>query len=451
LKKKRGAIDSLPFDSVLRDALGGSVRILPDECAPFAVSGTVPTAVARPADLAQASTALAAASAEGAVVVLRGAGTKLHRPPPPHAVDLLLDVRGISGIVEHAAADLTVTLRPGTTLVQLEETLAGAGQFWPCDAPHHETATIGGTIAAGASGALRQRYGAVRDLILGASIAGADGTITKSGSRVVKSVAGYDIHKLLVGSFGTLGLIGEMTLKVAPLPETERCVVARFAEPANAVAAALELSRSPLFPTAMTLHDCASARRVGALLSSAANDRWMFVVRCGGNRRTVSRQIDGVVAACLAAGADGVSDLDDSATRRAWGGIRELAAGSEYPASRYVAMKIVSLPADTPLVLETLRAVWPGVEITAHAWAGVTYAHVPADSGVLSDGDLARGFERLDQQGFPATVLAAPERRARSMPLPAPPASLPVRLLRAVKAAIDPAGVLDPGRLAGGV
>jgi glycolate oxidase FAD binding subunit len=440
---------SIPFDLSLRDALGDRMRVLPAECARYAVSGIIPKSVALPAKAQEAALALKAASAEGASVVIRGAGTKMHRAPPPRAVDVVLDLTACAGIIEHAASDLTVTVGGATKLADLESALARAGQFWPCDAPFAQSATVGGTIAANAVGALRQGYGAVRDLLLGANAFTADGTAVRMGARVVKSVAGYDTHKLLVGSYGTLAAIVEATLKVAPLPETERSVVARFPDAASAVEAAIAIARSSLWPMATTLHDGVSARRVGALLPYVTLDQWILVSRFGGNRRSVSRQSDGIVALCRSAGAQAASDLDGAASPRAWAGIRELAGGDTYPVPANMVLKIVALPTDVAEVLHAARSAWPRAELTSHPANGVAFVHVPFEVESFNASTFVEMFGRCARSGWTAAVLAAPHLVASQMPETPPPSS--VRLIRAVKAAFDRAGVLDPGRLAGGV
>jgi len=450
LKNRRTLLKAIPFDLSLRDALGDKLRVLPDECAPYHVCGAVPKSVALPRGPADAALALKAASAEGAVVVLRGAGTKMHRPPPPRSVDVVIETLACKGIVDHAAADLTVTVNGGTTLGALDRALEKANQFWPCDAPFAESATIGGTIAAGAAGALRQRFGSIRDLLLGARIITADGAAVRCGARVVKSVAGYDLHKLLVGSWGTLGLISEVTLKVAPMPETERGVIARFANGAHASAAALAIAGSNLFVMATAVHDEESVRRVGALLAHASRDCWMLTARCGGNRRNVERQIDGITSLCRAAGAQSVSDLDSSAVRRAWVDIRELAGGALYAADRFAVLKIVALPHDTAKVLETAKDAWPNAEVTAHPFGGIVFVHVPLEGLSYGVEAFESAFDRCERAGWYARLLSVPDQVAASFPQPSVPPA-PVKLLRAVKTAFDPGGVLDPGRLPAGV
>jgi glycolate dehydrogenase FAD-binding subunit len=450
LTKRPTVLKSMPFDLSLRDALGERLRVLPDQCAQYDVSGVVPKSVALPSNADEAALAMRAASAEGAVIVLRGAGTKSQRPPAPRAVDVVLASTKCATAIEHAAADLTVTVGAGATLAALERALSKAGQWWPCDAPFGESATVGGTIAANAQGALRLRYGAIRDLLLGARIVTVDGTIARAGARVVKSVAGYDLHKLLIGSWGTLALIVEATFKTAPLPETEKGVVARFADAASACQAAIAIARSNLFPSAVTLHDEPSARRVGALLAYAARKRWLLVARCGGNRRSVARQLDGIATLCRAAGGEESADIDGAAIARAWTTIRELAGGIQYPHSRYLTVKFSSLPTDAAAVLEAARAAWPEAELTAHPCVGVAFAHVPADSDAFDGAGVVDAISRFSQSGWTAAVTAAPAHACTK--LPAPPSNfVPVKLTRAVKAAFDPDGALDPGRLPGGV
>ena len=453
MRRKR-AMKALPFDVSLRDALGERFRVLPADCAPYAIAGVTPTAVALPHDEHEAALALQAANAEGAVVAIRGAGTKSRRPPPPRAIDVAIDTTALAGIVQHAAADLTVTVRAGTTLAALEHALAEAGQFWPCDAPFAESATVGGTIAANANGALRLRYGALRESVLGMRILGPDGTAARSGSRVVKSVAGYDLHKLMAGSFGTLGLIAEVTLKVAPRPEMERIAVARFSSAVTACSVSRQIAGSCLFPMAIALLDEKTARRIGGLLVHASADAWLLLVRCGGNRKAVERQTSDVAAACTNAGAQATACIDERSCERVWAGVREAFGGAPYAGDPYAAVKIACLPTQVAAAIDAVRVRWPAAEIAAQPAAGIVFANVrlSEDDGLdaVSPPNGAGFLTSCARAGWNATVVAAPpawpERPSAVSALP-----LPTGLLRSVKAAFDPAGVFDPGRMPGGV
>jgi len=137
----------------------------------------------------------------------------------------LISTHKLDRLIAHAVGDLTITVEAGMKFAKLQEILATAGQFLPLDPAYPDRATIGGTIATADTGSLRHRYGGVRDLLLGITFVRADGKIAKAGGRVVKNVAGYDMMKLFTGSYGTLGILTEVTLRVYPLPTTEGTVI----------------------------------------------------------------------------------------------------------------------------------------------------------------------------------------------------------------------------------
>jgi glycolate oxidase FAD binding subunit len=199
------------------------------------VSATVARAI--PTDAAECARVLAEATRERRTVRIIGSGTKSYVGDVA-ATDLEVGTSRLAGVIDHEPADLTVTVGAGMRIADLAKVLERAGQFLPLDPPHADDATIGGVIAANSNGFWRARYGAVRDLLIGTRTALADGTVALAGGRVVKNVAGYDLDKLLVGSFGTLGVIVEATLKVLPVPVASDGLVARFARSTDAFAAA---------------------------------------------------------------------------------------------------------------------------------------------------------------------------------------------------------------------
>ena len=263
----------LPIADELAKRSGSRPKVRPQECEPYAVAGVVPALVFSPRTLAEASKIVSTITSEGASIAIRGAGTKAYRPPHPRVVDVVLDTSRCSGVLDHTPADLTVTVEAGTPFALLQQTLLAHGQFFPADPPFGAQTTIGGMLSAKVAGALRQRYSAPRDSVLGMRVCLSDGSIAFTGSRVVKSVAGYDIPKLFVGAFGTLGIIGEVTLKVAPLPRHERGLAGSFARCEDACEAARRIACSPLFPLATTLHDRSAAAARPGRSSSAAEAR----------------------------------------------------------------------------------------------------------------------------------------------------------------------------------
>jgi glycolate oxidase FAD binding subunit len=447
---------NIPIADELAKRSGSRPRVRPAECAPYAVAGVVPTLVFSPRTVAEASKIVTALAAEGASIAIRGSGTKSYRPPHPHALDVVLETTRCAGILAHAPADLTMTVAAGTPLHVMQEALRAHGQFFPADPPFSAQTTIGGMLSAASAGALRQRYGAPRDHVLGMRVCLGDGVIAFTGSRVVKSVAGYDIPKLFVGAWGTLGFIGEVTLKVAPLPRQEAGVAATFARCEDACEAARRIAASPLLPMASTLHDRHTLRNIRGLGSSS--QPWTLLVRCGGSRSAVSRQQEGVIAYLRACGAATIETLDTDRLHFCWQDVMEVAGGAAYPCDRTLVLLVGSLPTEVADVCASISALIQAAEITAHPATGIVYAHVPwpgmGDASAPHERGLleraARSLlEQLLSQGHHAKILAAPAEFGAIVTPLAP--SAPVALMRRVKAALDPSGTFDPGRFVAGI
>jgi glycolate oxidase FAD binding subunit len=189
--------------------------------------------------------ALREAAEKGQRVRVRGGGTKLGWGAAVPAPDVELDMREHDRILEHNAGDLTAVVQAGVPLARLREELAAAGQMLAIDPPARDGATIGGVLATGDSGPLRHRHGAPRDLVLGVTVALSDGTIARAGGKVIKNVAGYDLAKLFTGSFGTLGAILEVALRLHPLPAATATAVGVMDDPYLVTGAAAQLTHSP--------------------------------------------------------------------------------------------------------------------------------------------------------------------------------------------------------------
>src|SRR5256714_7698706 len=187
-----------------------------------AVVGVHPKLVIEPETESEISEILRLSNAAGLAVIPRGGGTKFGWGNPPERADLVLSTARLNEMIEHAWADLTVTVEAGCTIQRLQETLAEHRQRLALDPLWHEKATVGGVLATNDSGALRVRFGALRDLIIGATIALPDGTLASSGGKVVKNVAGYDLPKLVTGALGTLGVITRAVFRLHPLPLNSR-------------------------------------------------------------------------------------------------------------------------------------------------------------------------------------------------------------------------------------
>lgn len=162
---------------------------------------------------------------QGWVILPMGNGTKIHWGKPADNYHLMVSTKKLNGIIDHAVEDLTVTVESGMKIKDLQDFLALKGQFLPIDPCFPDFATIGGIVATGNTGSWRQRYGGVRDLLLGISFLRGDGKEAKGGGKVVKNVAGYDLMKLFTGSYGNLGVITDVTFRTFPLPENSLTLV----------------------------------------------------------------------------------------------------------------------------------------------------------------------------------------------------------------------------------
>ncbi len=215
-------------------------------------------ALAVPETIAELQELVKASHREGRALIPWGSGSKISWGGLVDKIDLALGLGRLDRLIDHAAGDMTATVEAGMTLDRLQEILAGAGQFLPVG-PGFK-GTLGGLIATGLAGSWRHRYGGIRDLLLGISFIRADGELAKAGGRVVKNVAGYDLMKLLTGSYGTLAIITEVTLRVYPRPEASRTLL--ITGSAEAIAP-LSQRFSPLTPTSLDLLSPALVETLG--------------------------------------------------------------------------------------------------------------------------------------------------------------------------------------------
>jgi FAD/FMN-containing dehydrogenase len=175
-----------------------------------AIDGLEPSRVVRPRDAAEVADVIRAANGAREAVVLWGGGTRIGVGDAPARYDAAVDLSGLSGVVEHTAADLVCTVRAGTTLAELADALAPSGQRWPVHAADPERATVGGTIASAAPAPSRLRFQHPRDWTIGCEAVLGDGTRARAGGRVVKNVSGFDLTRLYAGTYGTLAALVEV-------------------------------------------------------------------------------------------------------------------------------------------------------------------------------------------------------------------------------------------------
>jgi glycolate oxidase FAD binding subunit len=268
-----------------------------------AVDGVVPGRVVEPEDGAQLAQALADATAARRSTIVRGGGTKLAWGRRPRAVDQLLSTARLIAPLVHRDGDLTATVGAGVRLTDLNAHLAQKGQWLPVESPFGGT-TVGGLVATNESGPFRHRFGTPRDLLIGVTLALADGRLVKSGGTVVKNVAGYDLGRLISGSMGQLAVVVDATFKLAPVPHASSSLRLRAGTATAMAAAAARLTSSQLEPAALDL-------RV-ACASGQAPTRELFVAFASSPRATLSQ------AAALAAAMPEFEPVPEVAEAETW-------------------------------------------------------------------------------------------------------------------------------------
>ena len=352
--------------------------LAPDDDA-FLVDGVRPGHLCIPGSVDELSAAVRAASGAGASVVPRGGGTRMTLGFPPSSADLVVQTERLNEIVEYEPADLTVTVQAGMKMADLQARLRAEGQMLALDPAAADRATIGGLIAANASGPLRLLYGTARDLVIGTRVVNADGVISKAGGRVVKNVAGYDLNKLYVGSLGTVGVIVELSFKLHPLPQAQGMLLAAFASATDAAEAIGKLMRSPLGPAAVELLDAGAA---SALPGSPPVDEngVLLVVAATGFEKAVQRQLNDVGDLCVSA-SERATVREGDVLDGLWTALRELPDPSP---PGIALLKLAVPPARSAVATTTARDAARDAGFTpstqAHAGSGVVYLKLQPDA-----------------------------------------------------------------------
>lgn len=331
-----------------------------------------------------------------------------------------------SGVVDYVPGDLTMTVKSGTTLGEIERLAGEQGQWLPLDPFGSRDGTIGATIATGSFGPLAHSFGRARDLVLGLEFVSGEGKVIRGGGRVVKNVAGFDLVRLMTGSWGTLGIITEATLRLYSLPSEPITVSLGASDGATALSQRINsILAAPGIPFAVELIDANTASMIGL------SNKQQILVKLGGNSAAVSAQR----AAMDALG--GTRDVD----RRAWDQLREIEGKVTSGAGAPIVMRISTLP-------QMLSQVWSDIRARISDEAGVAM-HATPSLGLMRC-ILPSSAEISTIHGI---ISAAPGATVIFERLPhdawdlLSPSVIGDRLAQRVKRAFDPSNILNPGIL----
>ena len=431
----------------------GESGILPEaQSAAYTFDGYVPKAVVLPASVQEMQDVLRFASKEDLSVMPAGAGTKLGIGNLPQKVDIVLATTRLNSIVEYEPGDLTVTVESGIRLATLQAVLAQHQQYLALDPPYADRCTLGGIVATNASGALRLRYGAARNQVLGLRVVHANGTVVKSGGKVVKNVAGYDLNKLYIGAFGTLGIITEVTLKLSPIPAREAILAADFQDVQDAVDTGLSIVGSQILPMFVNLFINADPRR-GKTDGTTEGNGPMLVAGFGGDPETVAWQLTQCQEIMEQNGALGVTITEGESRVHLQETIREFPAVDRD--TEIVIAKLNLKRTDiAKFAAQVMDASWArDVQVMALLGSGMLYFSI----SVTSDTDFqvfADTLTRLRQAAMEMRgnliVETAPPELKQHIDVWGPVGDT-LGLMKQVKARFDAGGLLNPGRFVSGI
>ena len=435
----------------IRGIVGSEYVLSGVELSPYVLEGRTPAAAVFPGSVEEVGALLALASEESIAVTPWGGGTKIAVGAPPKRLELVLGLRRLNRLLEHEPGDLTATAQAGITLDALESQLAPRGQWLSLDPPFGEEATLGGILATNASGPRRHLYGTARDLLIGVMVVAADGAVVKGGGKVVKNVAGYDLPKLYIGSFGTLGVIVEATLKLRPLPDDDRLVVTSFERLQDCGQAVRLVLGSDLIPSAVDLLDGEALRGLG-LGNGASAGGGALLLGFDGMREQVEWQCE--EAKRLLAGAVAQRVLEGGQRDSAWRLVREVGRRAfPDPAAQ---LRLAVLPTQVTEVIEQAGAVAQRYGLraafAAHAAVGIVTAVLAGggDSAQPVIAALREWRELVRAAGGHAVLERAPLAVKEQVAVWEPPGPA-FRIMERIKTQLDPKGILNPGRFVGGI
>jgi glycolate oxidase FAD binding subunit len=443
------------------DRVGGS----PEMCTNYAVDGVVPSAVVTPASADEVAEIVRFAKSENLALIPCGKRTKLGIGMTPARYDFALDTTELNNIAYYDPDDLTLSVDAGVGLAELAQILSKKNQFVPLDVPFFDECTAGGTIASGIGSALRYSHGSARDFLLGAEFVNGAGALTKSGGRVVKNVTGYDLHKLLIGSLGTLAVITRLNFRTFPSAQRYRQLVATFSSVESIVKFKAAIAKSPLTPSSFQILAPEAAQRLAEFKENLDSPlptwfqpaHWHVCVGFEGTEAVLGRYSSDLVKNAEQSGAASHHLLEKSAGQSLGGALRELPkllSRSSRAATIFKIDTLPAFPADVLFLRELAERLAIPCVIFANLPGPLYFALQPKaldDGAIAALAQIAASvFEYAASHDGQASGLFFPPQLKRFVNVWGP-ARKDAELMRRVKTAFDPQNIFAPGRFVSGI
>jgi glycolate oxidase FAD binding subunit len=467
------------------ESIVGASRLLTDpaSCALYSVDAVVPAAIAKPASSKEVAELVRFAALEKLAVIPCGSRTKLGIGMPPSRYNLALDMTALNSIGHYDPGDLTLGVDAGLPLAKLNAALFERKQFLPLLVPWYSRSTIGGTIASAMDSPLCQFYGTARDFLIGAEFVDGTGKLCKSGGRVVKNVSGYDLHKLLIGSLGTLAVITRLNFRTFPSPVSSRGFVASFPNAEAALALRRTITESSLTPLTLDIVSPELAQLFAtrtpetpesAVFAAENHDSqttllppignwfrssdWQLCAAFAGTSEVLTRYERDLARFAANSNATRTNFLDDSTHPSLWGRLRETLSMLREVSPASVILKISILPIHHAKLFASLRQIANHASLAhalvARAGGAVYFALLPAaatdDTAAHLSTCITQILDLVSTSGGRASLLFAPPGIKKNINVWGSPGS-DLALMRRLKSAFDPQDILAPCRFLGGI
>ncbi|MFB3883739.1 MAG: FAD-binding oxidoreductase [Thermodesulfobacteriota bacterium] len=455
----------MPVSKLLADLneIVGEANLIgnPDQLKIYSVDGKRPKVLVSPGTIDEVSKIVAYANLNHLAIVPMGSGTKIGMGGIPRKVDLILSTGRLNRITDADCDNLTLSVESGIQLSEVQKSLTkvGRGYFLPLDPPFTEKATIGGIVATNSSGPRRLMYGTARDLIIGIRSVFSNGDIVVSGGKTVKNVSGYDMNKLMIGSFGTLGIICEVTFKLLPLPEKEATLWISFGSIGEANGFTREMVHSQLTPASMDILNATAVRKMKCSVPMLQAENYLVAVALEGVAESIERQVSEVSDRGKKHGALETVPVNSEKHRAFWIGVRDSAQGFAEADPNVISLRSNFLISKSGEMLESYERIARGMgmdcALICRSGSGILNTSVLVGKKLRSKSDiLVRLVGELASEavknGGNLTVESCPLSIKKKVSVWGDPRS-DYPIMSRLKKEMDPRGILNPGRFVGGI